>query len=99
MKKLNETSIKIFLKLLQKLNGKTDLKIIREGFMPLVLEKLEINIITPFGNGITYSLSHNYVQNGDLMRDPEMVFIVIDNRRNETDYKDITILPQMYQQD
>ena len=69
------------------------------GFMPLNMEKLEENILTPWGVAVTYSLSHTYLQNGDLMRDPEMVFIVVDNRQNEKDHKEIAIYPQMYQQD
>jgi hypothetical protein len=33
------------------------------------------------------------------MRDPEMVFIVVDNRKETKDYHLIGIYPQMYQQD
>ena len=67
--------------------------------MPLTIEKLEENILTPWGVATTYSLSHSYLQNGDLMRDPEMVFILVDNRSDEKDFHGIGIYPQMYQQD
>ena len=99
MKKLNEQSTKIFSRLLKKLNGKDHIKLYSEGFMPLTIEKLDINISTPSGNATTYSLTHYYEQNGDLMRDPEMVFIVVDNRSVCKDYDALEIYPQMYQQD
>ena len=67
--------------------------------MPLTIEKLEENILTPWGVATTYSLSHSYLQNGDLMRDPEMVFILVDNLSDEKDFHGIGIYPQMYQQD
>ena len=62
--------------------------------MPLTLEYLH-KVQTSSGQGRLYSLSHTYVQNGDLMRDPEMCFIVVpDPGATET-----LIYPQMYQQD
>lgn len=99
MKKLNQQSAKIFCRLLKKLGSEQYIKIEATGFMALNIEKLEENILTPWGVANTYSLSHSNTQNGDLMRDPEMVFIVVDNRQNETDFKSIGIYPQMYQQD
>ena len=38
-----------------------------EGFMPLTIEHLDDN---------RFSLMHHYMQNGDLMRDPDMEFVV-----------------------
>ena len=99
MKKLNEQSTKIFSRLLKKLNGKDHIKLHSEGFMPLTIEKLDTNISTLSGKATTYSLTHYYEQNGDLMRDPEMVFIVVDNRTDGNDYTALEIYPQMYQQD
>ena len=62
--------------------------------MPLTLEFLH-NVQTGTGQGKLYSLSHSYVQNGDLMRDPEMCFIVVADPGGIN----TTIYPQMYQQD
>ncbi|HMF70425.1 MAG TPA: hypothetical protein VK616_03065 [Flavitalea sp.] len=99
MKKINEQATRIFCRLLQKLNGQQHLKIQSDGFMPLTIERLEENILTPFGVATVYSLCHYYEQNGDAIRDPEMCFLVIDNRKNFNDYPAIEIYPQMYQQD
>ena len=99
MKKLTNESSRIFARILDRLGRKDLIKLEVVGFMPLNFEKLEENILTPWGVAATYSLSHSYVQNGDLMRDPEMVFLVIDNRKNASDFEDISIYPTMYQQD
>lgn len=99
MKKLNLHATRIFSQLLKKLNGKEYKKLVSEGFLDLTIEGLEENLLTPWGIGITYSLCHYYEQNGDLMRDPEMVFIVVDNRANENDFENLHIYPKMYQQD
>ncbi len=99
MKKLNEQATKIFSRILKKLNGKDHIKLHSEGFMPLTIEKLDTNISALSGKATTYSLTHYYEQNGDLMRDPEMVFIVVDNRADCKDYNALEIYPQMYQQD
>jgi len=99
MKKLNEQATRIFCRFLKKLNGKQHIKLFSEGFMPLTIERLEENILTPAGVGTTYSLCHYYQQNGDAMRDPEIVFIVVDNRKDEKDMEAIHIYPQLYLQD
>ena len=99
MKKINQQGTKIFCKLLKKLNGQQHLKLSTEEFMPLTLELIEENIISPWGNGNLYSLAHYYELNGDLMRDPEMCFVVVDNRKDEKDFEFIGIYPQMFQQD
>lgn len=52
--------------------------------MPLTVEQIGKGIATPWGEGKLYSLCHYYEQNGDLMQDPEMCFIVVDNRAAET---------------
>jgi len=67
--------------------------------MPLSVEIIDDNIETPFGLAKLVSIAHYYKQNGDMMCDPEMVFLVVDNRKGETDYGGIYIYPQMYQQD
>lgn len=99
MKKLNEQATRIFCRILQKMDNREYLKLQSAGYMPLVAEKIAFDIGTPYGNGYMVSLCHYYTQNGDLMRDPEMAFIVVDNRRQENDYPLIAIFPQMYRQD
>lgn len=99
MKALNKNSKKFFLSLLDNMKGRYR-KIEQEGFMPLTVEILEDNISTPFGTARTVMLLHHYVQNGDLMRDPEMVFLVIDGRSTENqDCNLVDIMPQSYRQD
>jgi hypothetical protein len=99
MKKINEQATQIFCGLLKKLNSRQHLQLVSDGFMPLIMERLEENISTPWSLATTYSLAHYYEQNGDLMRDPEMVFIVVDNRFDEKDMQAIGIYPQTFQQD
>jgi hypothetical protein len=99
MKKLNLNATRIFSALLKTLDGKDHKKLISEGFVPLTIEKLEDALLTPWGVGTLYSLCHYYEQAGDLMRDPEMVFIVVDDRKEKCDYENLHIYPKMYQQD
>jgi hypothetical protein len=94
MKRLNNKSTHIFLKLIQKLNTDDHIKIESTSFMPLTLEFLH-NVEMETGVGKLYSLSHTYVQNGDLMRDPEMCFIVVAGQNGIH----TSIYPQMYQLD
>jgi len=94
MKQLYKKSVHIFLKLLKKLGDGDHIKIESNSFMPLHLELLH-NIQTDAGNGKLYSLSHTNVQNGDLMRDPEMCFIVIPDPNSIG----TLIFPQLYRQD
>ncbi|MDB5158784.1 MAG: uncharacterized protein JWR50_3491 [Mucilaginibacter sp.] len=76
METLNQFSTKIFCELIGKMQGKDHLKITNEPFMPLTIEKIGEGITTPWGEGEQYSLCHYYEQNGDLMQDPEMCFII-----------------------
>jgi hypothetical protein len=78
MKKLKLYSTKIFCELLNRLANKDYIQLTAEDFMPLTLERIDSNIRTPFGTATLYSLMHHFRQNGDLMRDPEMTFLVID---------------------
>jgi hypothetical protein len=50
------------------------IKIPNDPYMPLTIEYLGKG---PY-NGDLLAISHTYVQNGDLMRDPEIVFLVTD---------------------
>ncbi len=99
MKKLNEAATRLFCQLLQKLNNEEYLKLTVKEFMPLCIEKIGSDIGTDEGNATLYSLSHYYEQNGDLLRDPEVTFIVIDNRSHPKDYTNIIIYPASYRQD
>lgn len=55
------------------------------GYMPLSVECIEI-----CSRGLIYSLAHYSEQNGDLMRDPEMTFLL---------NKDGKVLPLSYRND
>lgn len=99
MQKLNKTATRIFCVLLKKLNGQQHFKITAPEYMPLSVERLDEDIQTAFGKGTLYSICHYYEQNWDLMRDPEMCFIVVDNRQHSKDYLAVGIFPQMYQLD
>jgi len=76
MKKLDERAKKVFVKIYSLLNEEGYVKINNSdgGFMPLCVEKVGTVIM----NDIEFekiSLAHYYEQNGDLMADPEMIFL------------------------
>lgn len=99
MKTLNTKAKTIFCELIDKMESLDHLKITNEPMMPLVIEYLSVNILTPIGIGKQYSLCHYYEQNGDLMQDPEMCFIVVDNRTQVNRNIDfVSIIPYMFQQ-
>ncbi|UAY55677.1 DUF6908 domain-containing protein [Arachidicoccus terrestris] len=99
MYRLDKPATKVLNSLLNKMGEKAHLKLKREGFFPLTVEKIGWDIDTPFGKGLLLSLAHYYEQNGDLMRCPEMVFIVIDKRGYPKDFDNLFAFAQMYQQD
>jgi hypothetical protein len=99
MKKLNEKSTRIFCRLLDKLKQEEYIRLTSEGYMPLTIERIGENINMAEGVATQYSLCHYYTQNGDLMRDPEMGFLVVDNRTKPNEYSLISIYPQFYQLD
>ncbi|PZR29139.1 MAG: hypothetical protein DI535_03755 [Citrobacter freundii] len=100
MKKINNWAAEIFCRLLEKLVDRNSyLKLELPSFEPLYLERIQENLITPFGIGEVYSLMHTYTLNGDMMRDPEMCFIVVDRRAHEKEYHRIGIYPQLFRQD
>lgn len=51
------------------------IKLPNDPYMPLVIEYLGKGP----RNGDLLAISHTYVQNGDLMRDPEIVFLITDH--------------------
>lgn len=65
--------------------------------MPLTMERLGGDFVSIWGAGEFYSLCHCHKQNGNLMQDPEMCFLVVDNRRSSGDFKNIHIVPCMLQ--
>jgi hypothetical protein len=64
--------------------------------MPLTIEKIgEVYN----GEAKLYSLCHYYVQFGDLMQDPEVCFIVVDVRGDETEaFEKVQITPYSFRQ-
>lgn len=99
MKTLNTKAKTIFCELIDKMESLDHLKITNEPMMPLVIEYLHVNISTPIGIGKQYSLCHYFKQNGDQMQDPEMCFIVVDNRTETNRNIDfVSIMPYMFQQ-
>lgn len=99
MKTLNQNSTDIFCRLIEMMNGNEHLKITNEPFMPLTIEKIGEDIITPMGVGCAYSLCHYYEQHGDLVQDPEMCFLIWFDRTDQTEeLTKVTIAPFMFQQ-
>ncbi|WP_286920419.1 DUF6908 domain-containing protein [Flavobacterium sp. UBA4197] len=99
MKTLNTKAKTIFCELIDKMESLDHLKITNEPMIPLVIEYLHVNISTPIGIGKQYSLCHYFKQNGDQMQDPEMCFIVVDNRTQTNCNIDlVSIVPYMFQQ-
>lgn len=74
MKHLSKTATTIFNKCINGLKEPGEHRRIGDadaGFMPLIVECVET-----WGLGKIYSLAHYTEQNGDLMSDPEMTFLV-----------------------
>lgn len=101
MKKINQEATKTFCQLMDKMGIEEYRQFTSGGFMPLTMEQITGAecISTPYGAGQRYSLYHHYLQNGDVMRDPEMVFIVIDHRKDVKEYALAAVYPQLYRQD
>ena len=79
MKTLNKTASRIFGTLIQKMGTSDHLKLNNggESIMPVIIERLYKEIDFNGRPGDVYSLSHYYQQNGDLVPDPDMTFVVI----------------------
>ncbi|MDD2387934.1 MAG: hypothetical protein PHP52_14255 [Bacteroidales bacterium] len=81
MKKLNKQSAVIFNKIIQQLNGSDHIIIDNsEGtFMSLYVEKLyDVKNFIGYP-GTVYSMSHYFEQNGDLVPDPDMTFLFVND--------------------
>jgi hypothetical protein len=87
MKALNKQSSKVFLHLIEGLkepgNGKK-VNNAEDIFMPVHIDYLWQN-----EHGRHYALAHYYTQNGDMMSDPEMIFLVTGE----------SIIPMSFRQD
>lgn len=101
-KSMSKESIKIFDRITAKLRevGKVNCgKLTADGYMPLSVE----NLSELYNQPGTWSLCHYGKMNGDLMRDPEMVFIRDDQglrpiyfRNDYMGYEDSTPNTGMY---
>ncbi|SNR14424.1 DUF6908 domain-containing protein [Tenacibaculum jejuense] len=90
MKILNKTATNIFLRLValaKENNGYVKLDN-KKGVMPLIVEKVE-----QIEDYEIYSLAHYGTQNGDLMADPEMCFLLAQND------KDTIVMPYSFRND
>lgn len=74
VKQLNKNATKIFNKIVKMMNDEGYIKINNsEGiFMPLSAEKID-----KVSHGELISFAHYFEQNGDLVQDPEMIFLVL----------------------
>lgn len=98
MKKLNKKATQIFCSLISQLEEGYK-QFTSEGFLPLSVERIGGDVKTPWGIGSLYSLCHYYKQQGDLMQDPEMCFIVVDNRSESNPHLDfVGIYPYYFKQ-
>lgn len=99
MEKLNLKATEIFCALLQKLGKQRIITLQATAMLNLTIRSYPRQIITPWGKGIFHTVAHEYEKGGDFMREPEMGFIVVDNREKEEDYYLIGIYPHQYYQD
>jgi hypothetical protein len=88
LKHINKPAEKVFKTLISLMkNDYAKIDNTNETFMPIIIEQIYHENVY----GKVYSLTHYYKQNSDLMRDPEMTFLV-----NDDDNK---IYPLSFQQD
>jgi hypothetical protein len=104
MHKLSKDATRIFLGILNRIPaGESHTKIqIHQGdrpiFMPLIVEYL-YDLKVSGQKAKVYSLMHTYEQQGDIMRDPDVEFAVVDARTAEYPVIEmIAIYPLMIQQ-
>lgn len=97
MKNLSLEATAIFCGLIGLLDGKDILKITNEPYMPLTLERIGGSIATAWGEAEQFSLCHYYGQNGDLLQDPEMCFLLADGEQVLSTYGTAMVSPYSYQ--
>ncbi len=78
MKKLNKKAARVFNAMINLMNGKEHQKIdnTNGAFMPVVIEKVH-EVMFYQSECTIYSVAHYFEQNGDLVPDPEMTFLVV----------------------
>ncbi len=96
MKSLSPESIALFFELINRSGKDQYCKFHAKGYMPLSFELIG-KLQTTFGAADAYSLCHYFTQNGDLMRDPEMCFLVMPT--NIVNHLPNQIFPYSYQLD
>ncbi len=77
MRKLNKQAEKVFRKLITGITKVGDHRTIDTSdgtFMPVIVEAVDYH-----HRGLVVSVSHTYVQQGDVMYDPEVCFLVVDS--------------------
>jgi len=91
----------LFATLLNEIGEKQHVRIDKSNgtFYPVTLERISEIRREATGKRFLLSVAHYYKQEGDLMRDPEIVFLVIDGRKNPGDFDDLLVYPVEYTQD
>jgi Domain of unknown function (DUF6908) len=74
MKSLNQRASKVFSLLTEKLNHLGDAKKIDNA--DGVFMAVHVDFICENEHGKHFAVAHHYLQNGDVMNDPEMVFLL-----------------------
>lgn len=93
MRTLDTDSTIIFCRLIRLLNGAGNKDLNNPPYMPLNIKNLGGNFPTFWGAGQCYSLCHYYRQHGELLPDPEMYFLVTDNRKVKEAYASVHVTP------
>ena len=84
MERLKPQATTVFIRLIDKMKACNFMKIVREDYHDLILERLEVLIHTPSGTGKLYRLAHLLATNSPHVADPEMTFLVIDSPKYGT---------------
>ncbi len=93
MKTLNQASTKIFNLIVDGLKEPGDHKKLDNA--PGAFMALSVELIDQWPEGSIISLAHYYEQNGDLMRDPDMTFLI----SNGSKFIAGLVFPASYRQD
>lgn len=100
MKTLNDKARDIFCQLIEKMDNSAFLRIENAPLMPIAIENLNQSVSTVFGKGVTFSLTQYYKENGDIVRYPEMCFIIVDERQTIDDSTELVkIIPYSLEND
>ena len=105
MRHINQSAKKVMDKLVKNLNKPGDARVFdahnytkrwNGGIMAVHVQN--IGNISSTGSGNLYSIAHYYKQNGDLMRDPEMIFLASQRINRKYELVD-TYYPIYFRQD